>query len=146
MAFTLNVFLPLFVIAVFYTIVCRKLWSREVPGEGINQNEQLAEAMKTARKVTQMMVVVVVLYVLCWFPLYITVLSHFVGHMQIRKNLQLFVNFLTLCYSSLNPYVYLTLSQKFRNGLKKVLRKCLGKFRFSNVVPFRSESLELEQI
>ncbi|KAL9989237.1 hypothetical protein ACROYT_G003766 [Oculina patagonica] len=144
--FTLNVFLPLFIITILYTIVCRKLWSREVPGEGANQNEQQAEAVKTARKVTRMMVVVVVLYVLCWFPLYIMVLSHFIGHMQPRRSLLLFVNFLTLSYSGLNPYVYLILSQNFRNGFKKLFRKCLGKFRVLNVVPLRSQSVELEQI
>ena len=68
LAFALDVFLPLIMIAVLYTIVCLKLWSREVPGEGPNQNEEQAEALKIARNVTIMMVVIVVLYVLCWLP------------------------------------------------------------------------------
>ena len=145
-AFTLNVFLPLFIITVLYTFVCRKLWSREVPGEGINQNEQQAEAAKTARKVIRMMIVVVVLYVLCWFPLYITILSHFVSHVQPKEDLFLFVNFLTVCYSGLNPYVYLTLSKNFRIGFKKLFRKCLGKVRALNVISFQLQSVEPEQI
>ncbi|CAH3022746.1 unnamed protein product, partial [Porites evermanni] len=55
---SLNFFLPLLLITALYAAVCITLWSREVPGEGANQNAQQAEAMKTARKVTQMMIVV----------------------------------------------------------------------------------------
>ena len=145
-AFTLNVFLPLFIITVLYTFVCRKLWSREVPGEGTNQNEQQAEAAKTARKVTRMMIVVVVLYVLCWFPLYVTVLLHFVGHMQVKESPLWFVIFLTISYCGLNPYVYLIFSNNFRKGFQKLFRKCLRKVRVLNVISFQSQSIELEQI
>ena len=62
---TFDFFLPLSMITVLYTIVCLKLWSREVTGEGNNQNEQQASALKMARKVTRMMIIVVVLYVIC---------------------------------------------------------------------------------
>ena len=40
--------LPLFILVVLYTIVCYKLRSREIPGEGANQNQAQAEAIKTA--------------------------------------------------------------------------------------------------
>ena len=62
----LNVFLPLLVIIALYTIICVKLWSHEVPGDGNNQNRRQAEAIKTARKVTQMTIAVVVFFLLCW--------------------------------------------------------------------------------
>ena len=61
MTVSLNVFLPFIITAVLYVIVCHKLRSREVPGEGANQNQRQAEAMKTARKGTRMMITVVVL-------------------------------------------------------------------------------------
>ena len=67
----LNAPLLLSILAIMYTIVCLKLWSREVPGEGSDHAEQQPEAVKTARKVTLMMIVIVILFVLCWFPLFI---------------------------------------------------------------------------
>ena len=144
---TLNVFLPLSMVAVLYTIVCHRLWSREVPGEGNNQNEEQAAALKTARKVTRMMIIVVVLYVICWLPVYMSVLLRFVNRVQVIDSLFMFTNFLALCYSGINPYIYLTLSQNFRNGFRKLFRKFCGKLRISNVVnSFRSQSVELEHI
>jgi len=68
---SLNVVLPLFITTVLYIIVCHKLWSREVPGEGTSQNQRQAKAMKTAKKVTRMMITVVVLYELCFFPVFV---------------------------------------------------------------------------
>ena len=135
-------------ITALYTIVCLRLWSREVPGEGNNQNEEQAAALKIARKVTLMMIIVVVLYVICWLPVYMSVFLRFVDRIQVTDNLFLFTNFLTLFYGGINPYVYLTFSQNFRNGFKKLLRKFCGKLRISNVInnSFRSQSVELEQI
>ena len=64
-------FIPFLIIATLYTKVCLKLWSRQVPGEGSSQTAQQAEAVKTARKVTLMMIAVVVLYIVCWLPMFI---------------------------------------------------------------------------
>ena len=145
---TCNIFLPLSMIAGLYTVVCLRLWSREVPGEGNNQNEEQAAALKIARKVTLMMIIVVALYVICWLPVYMSVFLRFVDSVQVTDSLFLFTNFLALCYGGINPYVYLTFSQNFRNGFKKLLRKFCGKLRISNVInnSFRSQSVELEQI
>ena len=145
---SLNVFLPVCVIAALYTIVCLKLWSRKVPGEGANQNQEQAEALKIARKVTGMMIVVVLLYVLCWFPLYISVILSFIGVVQLKQtSLGLFINFLALFYSGINPYIYIGFSQNFRKRFKIIFSKCLGRsFRIGNVISFRSQSVELEQV
>ncbi|KAJ7383474.1 hypothetical protein OS493_027635 [Desmophyllum pertusum] len=65
----LNFVVPLVAMTVLYSIVCWRLLSRDPPGEGAaNQDQRHEEAMKTAKKVTRMMIVVVVLFVLCWFP------------------------------------------------------------------------------
>ena len=52
-----GVLLPFLVIVCLYTAVCYKLWSRKVPGEGANQ----IEAQRIAKRVTVMMIAVVVL-------------------------------------------------------------------------------------
>ena len=131
---TCNVFLPLSMMAGLYTVVCLRLWSREVPGEGNNQNEEQAAALKMARKVTWMMIIVVVLYAICWLPVYMSIFLRFVDRVQVTDSLFLFTSFLTLCYGGINPYVYLTFCQKFRKGFKKLFRTFCGKLRISNCI------------
>ena len=77
---------------VLYAIVCLNLWSRKVPGEGNNQNEEQAAALKIVRKVTRMMIIVVVLYLICWLPVYMSVLLLFVVRVQVNDNSFLFTN------------------------------------------------------
>jgi len=129
-----------------YTVVCLKLWSREVPGEGSNQNAQQAEAVKTARKVTLMMIAVVVLYIVCWFPLFAVGILLSVGNFRVNGSFLLFLIWLTVTYSALNPYVYLMFSQKYRSGLKRVFKNCLGRCLTGNLnaLPLRAQRVEID--
>ena len=143
---SLNIFLPLVITAVLYIIVCRKLWSREVPGEGTSQNQRQVEAMKTARKVTRMMITVVVLYVLCFFPFFVgNSLYHF-DYVKEESDVIFSCLFLiAFAYSGLNPYVYLTFNQKFQNGFKTLFGNRLGtcKIKFRDIIHLRSQSVDL---
>ena len=140
---SLNIFLPFFIIVVLYTIVCLKLWSRQVPGEGANQNERQVEAIKTAKKVTRIMIAVAVLFVLCWLPFFITVALQ----ISLKVDLILFIGLLTISYSGLNPYIYLTFSHKFRIRCKKLISNFAKKIRILNFLNIsRSQSFELQQI
>lgn len=141
-----NIALPLFIVAVLYTIVCRKLWSREVPGEGHNQNQGQAEALNTARKVTRMMITIVVLYVLCWFPFDVIFALNIGGFVEISPNLYTFLIWLTISYSGINPYIYLTFSQKFQNQFRHIFRNFFRKIKIHNILHYRSQSIELEQL
>ena len=150
----LNVVVPLVAIIILYTIICLKLWARKVPGEGANQNERQVEAIKTAKKVTRMMIAVVVLYKLCWLPYFIIMLMSLIkgeSHSMITSDpptgniyLYLFILWSTIAYSAVNPFVYLTFNQKFRNGFKHLYKNFLTKPR--GILPFRSQNVELEQI
>ena len=148
----LNVVVPLVAIIILYTIICLKLWARKVPGEGANQNERQVEAIKTAKKVTRMMIAVVVLYELCWLPYFITMLMSLTrGESPLKSDpptgnihLNFFIVWLTFAYSAVNPFVYLTFNQKFRSGFKHLYKDCLTKPR--DILPFRSQNVELEQI
>ena len=142
----LNLFAPLVLIAVLYTIVCLKLWSREVPGEGTNQSEGQAEAVKAARKVTWMMIVVVLLYTVCWIPYSLLLLIQSLGYIQMSWSLSYLFVWFTLAYSGLNPYIYFVFSQKFRNCFKDLFGNCLRKLNIHSFLPFRSRSVELARI
>ena len=143
---TVNTALPLIIMTVLYTIVCHRLWSREIPGEGTNQNQGQAEAMKTARKVTRMMIVILLLFLLCWFPYNIYLALDIWGNITIRSSFILFLLWLMVAYSGINPYIYLAFNQKFRHSFKSLFGNCFRKFKIRNVVHFRSQSFELEQI
>lgn len=141
-----NIALPLFIVAVLYTIVCHKLWSREVPGEGPNQNQGQAEAINIARKVTRMMIAIVVLYVLCWFPFDIIYALNFVIFVEISPELHTFLIWLTICYSGINPYIYITFSQMFRSQFRYIFRNFFRRIKIHNVLRYRSQSVDLEQL
>lgn len=47
---TISFALPLVIVLLLYTIVCRKLWSREVPEEGANHSQAQAQVLQTSRK------------------------------------------------------------------------------------------------
>ncbi|XP_022794485.1 substance-P receptor-like [Stylophora pistillata] len=138
--------LPVLVVVVLYTIVCYKLWSRKVPGEQTNQNQGSAEALKTAKKVTRMMVVVAALFVLCWFPYYLTLLVQFSSHGPRNYKSELSLIWLTVAFSGFNPYIYLTFNQAFRTGFHHLFGKNSRKIKIPKVMFFRSQSVELEQM
>ena len=144
---SLNVPLPLVLILAMYTVVCVKLWSRKVPGEGSNQNAQQSEAVKTARKVTLMMIAIVILYTLCWFPLFaVGIFKLSSSNFRVNGSFLLFLIWLTVAYSALNPYVYFMFSQNFRNGFKRVFKNCLRRASMGhlNVLPLRAQRVEID--
>ena len=141
-----NIVLPLLIITVLYIIVCHKLWLRKVPGEGAIQNHGQGEAIKTAKKVTLLMITIVVLYVLCWIPLDVYIILVFWGYVEMNYSLYLFLIWLTVSFSGLNPYIYVAFSKKFRNGFKNLFGNCFCKIKVHNALSFRSQSVELEQM
>ena len=137
MSLLLGVVIPLTLMATLYTRICIKLCSRQAPGEGASQNQRQLQIIATARKVTLMMIAIVVLFLICWVPFYISMALLYLGSGQNKA--VLFSVWLTVSYSGINPYVYFAFSTKFRNGLKHL-------FGNIHVFPFRSVSMELHQI
>ena len=58
--------LPLCVTGINYSIICRKLWLCQIPGNVSDRNR--ANAEKSKRKVVRLLVTVCVVFALCWFP------------------------------------------------------------------------------
>ena len=136
----LNRLLPLLIIGVIYAVICVKMWSREIPGDGNNPNQGQADAIKTAWKVTRTMIAVVALFLVSWLPMQISSILQSFGHVQINYKLGFFLIWLTVVYSGLNPYVYFIFSAKFRKKFKRFFGN------FSSVLHYRSQSVELQQI
>ena len=147
---TFNISIILLIIMVLYTVVCHKLWSRGVPIEGINQNQRHVESnKKTAKKVTSMMITVVVLYILCWFPLGVLLILNYHGIVHISLNVYFFVTWLTVAFSGTNPYVYFAFAQTFRQAFKRKFDNFYRKCKIDSVLHcsnVRSERVDLESI
>ena len=125
--FVSNFLVPLLVMTVLYSIVCWRLWSRDVPGEGANQDQRHEQAMKTAKKVTRMMIAVVVLFVLCWLPFQVFVVLNSVHKLKLPYVALKFIVCLANSYSAINPFLYLSLNGKFRKEFSIVMGKCFRK-------------------
>ena len=60
---------PLTITIVIYFLICRKLWLRKIPGNVTTTNRAAAE--KSKRKVVRLLVVIVLVFAICWFPNYV---------------------------------------------------------------------------
>ena len=118
-----NFAVPVVTMAALYSIVCWHLLSREVPGEGASQDQRHEEAMKTAKKVTRMMIIVVVLFVLCWFPFYVFVGLDSLHKIVLPYAAVKFVVWLANAFSAINPYIYLSFNSRFRKEFAIIMRK-----------------------
>ena len=134
---TLAVVIPLTLLAFSYTRICIKLWSCQAPGEGASQNQRQLQVIVTAKKVTRMMIAIVVLFFICWVSFYVIIAPLYLGFVQ-NKAVGFSV-WLSVSFSGINPYVYFALSANFRNGLKHL-------FGNIHIFPFRSGRIELQQI
>ncbi|XP_054830440.1 G-protein coupled receptor 83 [Eublepharis macularius] len=120
--FILLYILPLIIISMTYMSVAKRLWLRNAVGDvTVEQYFALQRKKKTTIK---MLILVVVIFAVCWFPLncYVVLLSSQV----IRTNNALYFVFHWLAMSSTccNPFIYCWLNENFRAELKNCLNVC----------------------
>lgn len=121
--------LPLLIMAILYVLICRKLWLRKIPGNISTTNRAVVEMSK--RKVVRLLVILVVVFALCWFPTYINHYFWFVrpehGH-KLPTGVQFVFLWLAHANSAINPCLYILLNDSFRRELVSTLTRCLGCF------------------
>jgi len=108
------------VLIVLYSIICHRLWRRNVPGE-VSNNQQ-ALAIRTARKVTVLMISIVIVFLVSWAPIFSFMLLglNSVPEEFIVQHPIMFVIFswLILNSSACNPCLYFIFVESFRRSLK----------------------------
>ena len=127
--------LPLSITIIIYSLICRKLWLRKIPGNVTDTN--LAAAEKSKRKVVRLLVVICVVFAVCWFPVYVNHYFWYVRPDQIHKlpvRVQMLFNWIAHANSALNPCLYILLNEKFRKAFFATLSCCpgLSKYRKSS--------------
>ncbi|XP_060755119.1 somatostatin receptor type 5 [Neoarius graeffei] len=116
----LGFFAPLLVICVCYVLIVVR-----VKASGARTG--LGRRRRSERKVTRMVVVIVVAFVLCWLPFYTINIINLIFHLpenSVTVGVYFFPVSLTYANSCANPVLYGFLSDNFRQSFRKVLCLC----------------------
>ncbi|CAL4107392.1 unnamed protein product, partial [Meganyctiphanes norvegica] len=112
-------FIPLIVICVLYMLILFRLWY------GVNLGgSRSAESVRGKKRVTRMVVIVVVSFMICWLPIQIVLLlKSFQLYPMTTPNvfIQIASHVLAYTNSCINPILYAFLSDPFRKAFRKVI-------------------------
>ncbi|XP_010215231.1 PREDICTED: probable G-protein coupled receptor 83 [Tinamus guttatus] len=113
--FVLLYVLPLLVITITYTMVAKKLWLRNAIGD-ITMEQYYAHQKKKMTTLKMLMVVVIV-FAVCWFPLncYVVLISCRAIHSS--NALYFAFHWFAMSSTCYNPFIYCWLNESFRAGL-----------------------------
>ena len=115
-------FLPLVTITVVYALAGIKLWTRKLPGHHnlITQKK----VQDTAKKVTTMLVTVVLVFALCWLPLQVRellIIHHPEALQKIPLQAQVILPWIGFSNSAINPCLYVIFSENYRREFRRIL-------------------------
>ncbi|XP_062387064.1 somatostatin receptor type 5-like [Sardina pilchardus] len=123
---TVGFFLPLVVISLCYLLIVVKIRS-----SGKKVHATSTKRRKSERKVTRMVIIVVAVFVFCWFPFYaLNILNVTITMPQEPKGLFYFLVLLAYTNSCANPIIYGFMSENFKRGFRKAL--CRSSRRVDN--------------
>ncbi|KAM4663439.1 G-protein coupled receptor 83-like [Discoglossus pictus] len=120
--FLLLYLLPLLIITITYTRLAKKLWMRNAIGD--ITTEQYITHRKNKKKSIKMLVLVVVVFAVCWFPLncYVVLISSL--GIKTKNSLYFALHWFAMSSTCYNPFIYCWLNESFRMELKSLLSMC----------------------
>ena len=123
--FAFGYVIPLALVSILYGAMIKRLLYGVAP-----RGNQSSESMRSKRRVTRMVVIVVLIFAICWLP--IQVIFMFINFGTYPDStafvaVQIASNCLAYMNSCVNPILYAFLSENFRKSFRKVL--CIGKLQ-----------------
>ncbi|XP_045525765.1 tachykinin-like peptides receptor 99D [Pieris brassicae] len=121
----LTYFLPIMSMTYTYSKVGVELWGSKSIGEC---TQRQLDNVKSKRRVVKMMIVVVVIFAVCWLPfhVYFIVTSYYpdVVNYEYIQEIYLGIYWLAMSNSMYNPIIYCWMNSKFRRGFKQFFWCC----------------------
>ncbi|XP_055848490.1 tachykinin-like peptides receptor 99D [Episyrphus balteatus] len=121
----LTYFLPIISMTVTYARVGIELWGSKAIGE---YTPRQVENVKSKRRVVKMMIVVVLIFAVCWLPfqIYFIVTSCYpsITETPFIQEVYLGIYWLAMSNSMYNPIIYCWMNSRFRRGFKQFFRWC----------------------
>ncbi|XP_003737058.1 tachykinin-like peptides receptor 86C [Galendromus occidentalis] len=118
-------FIPMFTMAIAYSIMGHVLWRSKGIGE---QTERQKEAIRSKQRVVRMLVVVVLIFAVCWLPYHLyfifTCLDPAVTYSSWAQPLYLIIYWLAMSNCMYNPFIYYWMNSRFRSYFRFVLCYC----------------------
>ncbi|XP_076358917.1 tachykinin-like peptides receptor 99D [Tachypleus tridentatus] len=117
--------LPITSMTFTYFRVGQELWGSQSIGE---RTAVQMEAIKSKRKIVKMMMVVVLIFAVCWLPYHVYfLLAHDhreITNYKIFQHVYLGIYWLAMSNSMYNPIIYCWMNSRFREEFKKVFMLC----------------------
>ncbi|XP_076056208.1 tachykinin-like peptides receptor 99D [Oratosquilla oratoria] len=117
----LTYILPVVGMGFTYSRMGAALWGSQSIGE---RTPRHIETIRSKRKVVKMMIVVVVMFAVCWLPYHLYfILYTYIPSINLLTNIQdiyLAIYWLAMSNSMYNPMIYCWLNSRFRNGFRQV--------------------------
>ncbi|VDI07919.1 neuropeptide Y receptor [Mytilus galloprovincialis] len=125
----LQYFIPLMALACTYSRIGYIIWIKKTPGEAVPmRDERLANSK---RKMVKMMIIVVLVYGMCWLPIHIvTLVGDYDPRLYEQEYTKLIWNtsfWLAMSHACYNPFVYVWMNKTFRRGFYKIFATCCCK-------------------
>ncbi|XP_048377398.1 galanin receptor 2b-like [Stegostoma tigrinum] len=116
-SFVFGFLVPVAILSLAYTRTIKYLWT------SVDPIETISESKKAKRKVTKMIIIVAVLFCLCWLPHHVVIMCFWFGYFPFNKAtyaFRLISHCLSYANSCLNPIVYALISKHFRKRFRQV--------------------------
>ncbi|KAF7705609.1 hypothetical protein HF521_020895 [Silurus meridionalis] len=128
--FVFGYLIPVLVLGLTYARTIRYLWT------SVDLVQEVCDSRLAKRRVTKMIVIVAVLFCLCWLPHHLIIMCMWFGHFPLNHAtyvLRILSHLVAYTNSCLNPIVYALVSKHFRKGFRKVFG-CVAQKRLANKV------------
>uniref|UniRef100_A0A8D0GTD7 Galanin receptor 2 n=1 Tax=Sphenodon punctatus TaxID=8508 RepID=A0A8D0GTD7_SPHPU len=128
--FIFSYVIPVLILSLTYMRTIRYLWT------SVDPIEVMSESKKAKRKVTRMIIIVAVLFCLCWLPHHLVILCVWFGYFPLNHAtyvLRILSHLISYANSCVNPIVYALVSKHFRKGFKKIFNCLLHKKKANKV-------------
>ena len=136
--FIIGYAIPLIMIFIMSALMLYQLWTRRGPRGSFS-----AETCRARGKVTRLVIVVVVVFSVCWLPSHVMWLwsNYFIATFRRTYAFyyaRIFAHVLSYANSSMNPIIYAFLSENFRKYFHKAIRCTVNKITPSNHIATRT--------